>query len=71
MLKSQSVLNESGDEQSLDSESETLNDDFDEDKWYEPITRITKSKLYSLSGIERLKPIEKKPKYIFSRLVLN
>lgn len=63
MLKIQSLSNESGDEQSLDSENETLNDDYDDEKWYEPITRMTKSKLYNLSGIERLKPIEKKPKY--------
>ena len=64
-MKSHNLSNESGDEQQMldNSENESINDDFDEEKWYDPVIQMTKSKLYSLSRLERLKPIEKKPQY--------
>lgn len=57
------------DEQNPEQDNETTlneagDDDYDEDNWYNYLMKFTKQQLYNLSGIEKLKPPEKKPKLV-------
>ncbi len=51
------------DEQNSDVENDTITDDCDDEPWSTYIKEFLKSQAYNLSGIERFKPPEKKPRF--------